>query len=67
MEDIHVKWGSYTYKSGGRRRVNLGDVETSVKSAIMALVTLWKLGILWAAEIPWGISYLHKIPRQNKL
>ena len=38
-EENHIEWGSYACKSGGPRRVNLEDVETSVKSEIMALDT----------------------------
>ena len=36
----------YAWKSGGQENVNLRDDETSVRSAIMALDTPWKLGIL---------------------
>ena len=41
-EDNHVDSGSYAWKSGGKGTINNSDVETSVKSAIMALKTPWK-------------------------
>ena len=66
-DENYVEWEIYAYKSGRQGRVNLGDVETSVRSAIMALDTPWKSGILLAMEIPWGIGCLQKIPRKNKL
>ena len=53
----HVKWGDHAWNSKGQVMVNLTEVETSVRSAFMALDTPWKSWILLATKIPWGIGF----------